>query len=1121
MKTRRTIPLLAIALLALLCMAAPAAASQVQPYFYSGTSFSPGSNGKAIAFDGVNQRVLTVGNTNGTARVNLFTAAGLTAPFTGIGGASSFVLPSQISFQQNTSTFSIAVDETSSATAGNFYIATTQPSKLYGYAPGGTPLPGFPLSLTESNTCGVGVDLAGNVWLGEIRSGTYRQYFSTGSPTGKALGFGTENGGCHIVFDSAGDSYAAAADRLVESDPSGKFLADVGAAIPGDFGLRGTALVLDRSRNSLFTLSGGVGADNRVAELDSTGAPQTDFGGPDPAHFSYPGLHGARDLAVNPSNHDVYALEEGSVDVFSRGSTPTTVPTVSTEPADAVTGTGVVLHGSVDPDGIPTSDCHFEWGTTVDYGHTAPCAEGDVFAGASGENQVSAAIGGLAKGESYHTRLVVANASGGRGLGRDLAFGAADPPIVGDTSVRHITSDSAQVNFDLNPNGAGASYHVKVEGPGGTANYPVPDVQPSSLGGGAGEGFGVTQQEANLKTQPKVQELNGLEPNVSYRYRIVATNAAGVTKGPFYAFKTFPATVPGDPCPNAHVRQQTGASLLLDCRAYELVSAANTGGYDVRSDLSSGVAPLTAYPEAPDRALYSMQSGTIPGIAGNPTNRGADPYVATRGSDGWSTKYVGIPANQPSAAPFASTLAGADAGLSTFAFAGADICNPCFADGSVGVPLHNPDGSLAQGMSGPIPVAGPVAAGTIKKPLSDDGSHLVFGSKQQFAAGANGNNSDVTIYDRNLKTNTTQVVSSTPAGTPIANGSGIAELDVSADGSRIVIGQLVSTDAAGNHYYHLYMHVGDNPGTLDLTPGATNGVLYDGMTSAGTMVYFTAKDALPTGAEQDTDSSADVYRADAGGASVTLTRVSTGGSGTGDTSLCNPVANSARAHWNSVAASPNCDAVAVGGGDGVASEDGTFYFLSPEMLDTSGATQPVQDRPNLYMARPGSAPRFVATLESSLSGPQPPPTVLSYKRDFGSFLVANGVAADPPAATSTSSRISAIGFANSTPKATRLNSPQVRGSTPTSSTARRPRPAPSPRSPRDRLSWRSIPPAATSTFPTTTTTSSTFSNRRANTAVRSVWRLPAVLRFSRVPSASMSPTTVKARSRSSPQPGWR
>ena len=63
-----------------------------------------------------------------------------------------------------------------------------------------------------------------------------------------------------------------------------------------------------------------------------------------------------------------------------------------------------------------------------------------------------------------------------------------------------------------------------------------------------------------------------------------------------------------------------------------------------------------------------------------------------------------------------------------------------------------------------------------------------------------------------------------------------------------------------------------------------------------------------------------------------------------------PVSNIVHTHWNSVGAEANCGAVAIGGGGGVASADGTIYFLSPEKLD--GASNGVQNAPNLYVARP-------------------------------------------------------------------------------------------------------------------------------------------------------------------------
>jgi sugar lactone lactonase YvrE len=202
----------------------------------------------------------------------------------------------------------------------------------------------------------------------------------------------------------------------------------------------------------------------------------------------------------------------------------------------------------------------------------------------------------------------------------------------------------------------------------------------------------------------------------------------------------------------------------------------------------------------------------------------------------------------------------------------------------------------------------------------------------------------------------------------------------------VVFGQLVSEEG-DSRYWHLYMNVGDSTKSVDLTPGATAGALYDGMTADGTSVYFTTTDALTS---DDHDTSADLYSASVSAAgTVTLTRVSTGSGGTGDTNFCDPAANTVHAHWNTVGSSPNCDVVAVGGGGGVASGDGTVYFLSPETLD--GASNGVPGAPNLYVARPGAEPQFVATLESTLNAPAPAARH-PFRRETGEFEKPAGVA---------------------------------------------------------------------------------------------------------------------------------
>jgi hypothetical protein len=277
----------------------------------------------------------------------------------------------------------------------------------------------------------------------------------------------------------------------------------------------------------------------------------------------------------------------------------------------------------------------------------------------------------------------------------------------------------------------------------------------------------------------------------------------------------------------------------------------------------------------------------------------------------------------------------------------------------------------------------------VGKHFSADGTHFVFGSSSQFEPDGN-NNGDITIYDRDLIAEETHVVSKTPGGATMT-GPGIGELAISRDGSRIVIGKLVS-EAGGARYWRLYMNVGDSSQTIDLTSGATAGVHFDGMTADGSRVFFSSAEQL-TG--DDEDASTDIYRADVTETGSTLTRISTaagsGPGGPGNSDLCAPFANTAHTHWNAADATEDCGAVAVGGGGGVASANGTLYFLSPELLD--GGANGVQDAPNLYVARPGADPQFVATLESSYNAPLPAATH-PLLRSFGTFVQPGGVAID-------------------------------------------------------------------------------------------------------------------------------
>ena len=218
-------------------------------------------------------------------------------------------------------------------------------------------------------------------------------------------------------------------------------------------------------------------------------------------------------------------------------------------------------------------------------------------------------------------------------------------------------------------------------------------------------GVGMSKEYQSVSTF-----VTGLTPGTIYHYRAIGTNEAGsgTAAATFDTFAFTPSL--SDACPNAHVRQQTGAALLLDCRAYELVSAANAGGYDVESNLVAGQTPFPGYPEAQSssgepQVLYGVHDGGIPGT-GDPTNHGVDPYVATRAENGWTHEIRRHPRQRPlRQRPLRLDPAGSRRGPQHFRlWRRQKSARPALArPDQTGDPIHLPNGELVQGMAGSIP----------------------------------------------------------------------------------------------------------------------------------------------------------------------------------------------------------------------------------------------------------------------------------------------------------------------------------------------------------------------------------------------------------------------------------
>jgi hypothetical protein len=920
---------------ALLGSAGAASAFQLTDHsataYFDGTGTAAGVFGNTVESLAVDQGSgnVYVATKQAGLVVDKFDASGASAPFSdpALGGATALNMAATTSFGG----LKVAVDNSNTATRGRIYLYGPGASKLWAFNPDGSPVGGkYPIEGNEPRD--IAVDpTTGNLWIAQGRS--VAEYEPDGDPTGRSIPVGS----FLVTVDSDGNIYISPGAFEVQ-----KFNSELVPQyrIPLEGFAEQSEIAADPVSNDLWEYG-----PSYIRQFSPSG----EF----VAQYSSPGEGRAMD--INGTNKDVYVGSSSGaerVDIYTPGAT-STLPDVSTGAASDFETTSVTLHGTVDPNGIATTECQFEVSQSGirfnSIAATAECDEGSVLSG-SGAQEVSAVVSGLTQGAKYNYRLISGNANG-QVVGRqDETFAPSTIPTLGGAEWgSDVHSDSFTAHAAINPQGADTTYSVEY----GVGDCATSECTTTSNSGDAGSKVGGSLQSL---------VVGELEPGTTYHYRVVATNQSGTGYGADHTITTYPySAVLTDPCPNAHVRQQTGAALLPDCRAYELVSAANTGGYNVESDLVRGQSPFDGYPSAESRVLYGVHSGAIPG-PWNPTNHGVDPYVATRGADGWSTKYVGIPANLASAVgPFASELSEADSSLEYFAFGGEGICSPCFEDGSTNVPLRLPNGSLVKGMAGSLnPVANP--AGEVRQRFSEDGSHFVFGAEEKFEP--SGNEGSVSIYERDLNTSGTEVVSTTPSGATMS-GPGIAELGVSADGARVLVGKKVGEDSDGNEYFDLYMHFGSSPDSVQVI-STESGVIYNGMTSDGSRVFFTTPDRV-TG--DDTDESPDFFRADVSASSVTITRLSSGTGGAGNSDDCEPVTN-----WNVVSGGPNCGTVAMAGGAGIASGDGTAYFVSPELLESVAQSEGIENQPNLYVSVPGQPnPRFVATIDSSLVKPGPQP----------------------------------------------------------------------------------------------------------------------------------------------------
>ncbi len=421
-------------------------------------------------------------------------------------------------------------------------------------------------------------------------------------------------------------------------------------------------------------------------------------------------------------------------------------------------------------------------------------------------------------------------------------------------------------------------------------------------------------------------------------------------------------------CPNALLRQQTGASYLPDCRAYELVSAANAG------NVTLGVGgPFGPEATSPSRFSYTGHLGTIEG-SGDPIGTNVDLYLATRQTGGWVTKYVGIPGSQAAFAGgprnldqfFSQELEGIRGSsdlskvLEWDQGQGSSEC--CGLLGSFAPFMWNADGSSLGRLPTNLSEI-PGATTDIKHggyvggvEISPDFTHYFFSSIYTAFTDDGLVAAPGSAYDNDLSNGTVTLISKTEQGDDIPAGVGgnneveefIRFPGVSTDGSHI----LMSTDAGGGKE-RLYMAI-DDVHHYDVSvgqDGLDHPATYADMTADGSTVYFTSADRL---SENDTDSSADLYKwSESSPGEVTLITV-------GNSDGCVASWTSGCSAMPIVTTKENVYGIPerIKSDNSVGSGNGVIYFMSPELL-VKGEGTPGER--NIYVYS-GSEVHFVTTL---------------------------------------------------------------------------------------------------------------------------------------------------------------
>ncbi len=211
------------------------------------------------------------------------------------------------------------------------------------------------------------------------------------------------------------------------------------------------------------------------------------------------------------------------------------------------------------------------------------------------------------------------------------------PPEIEAQTASGITGTEAQLEAKLNPHDLETAYYFEyinqadyeANGDGFGVGAPKTPVPPAEVGEGA-------------SFVPVAAQLTGLSPGTTYRFRLIAENEAGLSRG---------EGVPGGEGADAvFATYSLDTGGLPDRRGYELVTPPETGGY-VPTLNELGFTPFGSAAAFPtgfatpggNGLLFGIEGGSLPGLPGGGFH---DTYEAHREADGqyglWRSAFNGI-----------------------------------------------------------------------------------------------------------------------------------------------------------------------------------------------------------------------------------------------------------------------------------------------------------------------------------------------------------------------------------------------------------------------------------------------------------------------------------------------